>query len=213
MAVQKILPVQNPILRQTSKPVTTFDRKVERIIADLSDTLKIQKDPVGVGLASPQVGKNVRLFIIKSGKNIIPFINPEIIWKSKETNDPKPKNRQPRTEKLTSDNRRLKTDTLSAQSGRHLAPEYIMEGCLSLPYYYGPVRRSAAIKVKYQTPELVSGVWQMVYREKTLKGLPAQIVQHEVDHLNGILFVDRLLEQKRKLYQWKDGEWSEVELP
>jgi len=47
---------------------------------------------------------------------------------------------------------------------------------------------------------------------KYFTGLKAQIVLHEIDHLNGVLFVDRLLEQKGRLYELKGEEWSEVEL-
>jgi len=47
---------------------------------------------------------------------------------------------------------------------------------------------------------------------ETFAGFDAQIIQHEIDHLNGILFVDRLLEQKKPLYELVDGEWQEVEI-
>ncbi|MBI2405763.1 peptide deformylase [Candidatus Microgenomates bacterium] len=209
MAVQKILSVQNPLLRRKSKSVITFDRKVERLIADLSDTLKVQKDPVGVGLAAPQVGKDFRLFIIKSGKNVTPFINPEIVWKSEETNDPRSSLHS--SGQATRGKKRSEQFTLSPDENRD-EPEYIMEGCLSLPHYYGPVQRATKIKVRYQTLTTQQPS-NLITKTQTFSGLPAQIIQHEVDHLNGILFVDRLLEQGRKLYQWKDSEWTEVELP
>ena len=88
-----------------------------------------------------------------------------------------------------------------------------MEGCLSLPHYYGPVQRAAELKVTFETPELVNGHWALGTRTKKYRGLSAQIVQHEVDHLNGILFIDKLLQQNRKLYEQKEKEWLEVELP
>lgn len=201
MSVYKILRAGDPTLRQSSKPVSNLDRKIEKLIADLGETLRVQKDPVGVGLAAPQVGKLFRLFIVKSGKNISTFINPEILWMSKKTNDPA----EP-TKKLTADNRKLKTDNRETESEK----EYLMEGCLSLPYYYGPVRRALKIKVKYQYP---TTNYQLLTTERIFRGLSAQIIQHEVDHLNGILFIDRLLEQKRKLYEQKGKEWAEVGLP
>ncbi|OGY08204.1 MAG: peptide deformylase [Candidatus Blackburnbacteria bacterium RIFCSPHIGHO2_01_FULL_43_15b] len=87
-----------------------------------------------------------------------------------------------------------------------------MEGCLSLPHYYGPVRRAESVKLKYQAPQLENGNWKMENHCKTFKGFLAHIIQHEVDHLNGIVFVDRLLAQNRKLFQLKGKEWTEVEL-
>jgi peptide deformylase len=81
----------------------------------------------------------------------------------------------------------------------------LMEGCLSLPYYYGPLIRLGKITLKYLDEE-------GSYKTETFTGLKAQIVQHEIDHLNGILFIDRLLEQKKKLYKLSQGEWEEIEL-
>ncbi|MBI4059396.1 peptide deformylase [Candidatus Microgenomates bacterium] len=197
MSVQKILTVQNPVLRTSAKKVTQFDKRIERLITDLIDTLKVQKDPIGVGLAAPQIGKSIRLFVAKLGKDIIPFINPEITWKSENTNDPKPTKRFPK----------------SLEAQEPISPEYIMEGCLSLPHFYGPVQRAHQVTVRYQTPKLEIGNWKLEITTKSFSGLAAQIIQHETDHLNGTLFIDNLLHQKRKLYKWEGKEWEEVELP
>jgi methionyl-tRNA formyltransferase len=80
-----------------------------------------------------------------------------------------------------------------------------MEGCLSLPNFYGPLTRSPKIKVEYQNER---GEKIKEFRS----GFEAQIIQHEVDHLNGVLFIDRLLEQKKPLFELVNGEWEEVEL-
>jgi len=80
-----------------------------------------------------------------------------------------------------------------------------MEGCLSLPHYYGPLKRSDHITLKYLSPEGKEVTEDFV-------GFTAQIVQHEIDHLNGILFVDRLLEVKKPLYKLEGDSWEEVEL-
>lgn len=69
------------------------------------------------------------------------------------------------------------------------------EGCLSIPSYWGQVKRVTVIKVSYQN-ELGQTV------TKTLKGTLAWIFQHEIDHLNGKLFPDRVLEQKGKFYKY-----------
>ncbi len=73
-----------------------------------------------------------------------------------------------------------------------------LEGCLSIPKIWSPVVRSTGVKLKYQDLE---GVWH----EKWYTGFRAVIVQHEIDHLNGILFTQRALEQGNKLYK-EDGE-------
>jgi peptide deformylase len=74
-----------------------------------------------------------------------------------------------------------------------------LEGCLSIPGIWGLVRRHQVVKIRYQTP---SG--QTVIRK--FKGFLGIICQHEYDHLEGILFTDRVLEQNGKLYQLKKDE-------
>jgi len=173
--IRKILPTTNPKLRTKSKPVAKIDKKIQKLIQDLKDTLSIQKDPEGIGLAAPQIGKNLRVFIAdyKNFKRVV--INPEILSKSKATSNLKKPNKE------------------------------IMEGCLSLPNYYGPLRRSQKITVSYlnEKGEKVT---------ETFTDFDAQIILHEIDHLEGILFVDRLLENNKPLYQISGDTWEEVEL-
>lgn len=174
--VRKILSTTNPKLRVPSKPVRKIDKKVIQIIKDLKDTLKIQKDPEGVGLAAPQIGRNLKIFVMLDDGEIRAIINPEII-------------------------------KISGSSGKAKKTKKgdIMEGCLSLPHYYGPLKRSDHITLKYLSP----GGRQVT---EEFVGFTAQIVQHEIDHLNGILFVDRLLEAKKPLYKLEGDSWEELEL-
>lgn len=174
--IRKIIQSGDKRLREISKPVIKFDKKTISLIQDLKDTLKVQSDPEGVGLAAPQVGINLRVFAIafKDLNRIV--VNPEII--SIEKGKEKKKN----------------------------SKSEILEGCLSLPHYYGPLKRESYIKIKY-----LNEIGKEVIEE--FKDFNAQIVLHEIDHLNGFLFIDRLLEQKKKLYKLdKDEEWEEVEL-
>ena len=172
--VKKILPAKDPFLRQVAKPVTSIDKKIKGVIADLKDTLSVQNDPEGVGLAAPQIGKSLRMFYIKHKGISSVFINPEILF--------------------------------FGPLLKNTAKEKIMEGCLSLPHFYGPLVRAGKIKLKYLNEEGQETIQEIA-------GFPAQIVQHEVDHLNGVLFVDRILEQKKKLYKLEgDEEWEEVDL-
>ena len=173
--VRKILKTNEPRLRQASKPVGLIDKKILNLIQDLKETLLVQKDPEGVGLAAPQIGKNLRIFVMKEKSNIKVVINPQVIKlnKGKEIKSTK--------------------------------KDKIMEGCLSLPHYYGPLTRANKLRLKYKT---VDGN----EREEEIEGFTAQIVQHELDHLDGILFIDRLLEQKKSLFKQEGDEWVEVDI-
>lgn len=79
------------------------------------------------------------------------------------------------------------------------------EGCLSIPDYYGETKRPISVKASYQNEkgEKIS---------KTLKGVGSWIFQHEVDHMNGILFMDRVMEAKGKVFKFvgKDKTGSDV---
>lgn len=193
MAIRQVVTVKDARLREKSKPVEKADKKLLALIKDLEGTLLAQNDPEGVGLAAPQIGVNLRVFVMRHRGKIIPVINPEILSMSEKTNEPE---------------KSAKREAHSAQKGKG----YVMEGCLSLPHYYGPVQRAWEVKLKYQVLELGIENWKLEIKTKSFKGFPAQIIQHEVDHLDGKIFVDRLLEQKRKLYEMKGKEWEEVEL-
>lgn len=184
--IRKILRTTDPKLRQISRPVEKADKKLLELIKELEQTLKAQNDPEGLGLAAPQIGEFRRVFIVLHPKTqkVEVFINPELV-KTKKTSHKSPiTNHQPE----------------------------FMEGCLSLPHYYGPVRRSESVTVKYVVPEKTATGYVLSANRQTFRGFLAHIIQHEVDHLNGIFFVDRLLEQKRKLYQLKSKEWIEIKL-
>lgn len=176
--IRKIVQSKEPSLRQKSKKVGKIDKKVLGIIKDLKDTLAIQKDPEGVGLAAPQIGKNVRIFACsyKDFQRVV--VNPEILSIEKS-----------------------KPHSAKAPRGK----KEILEGCLSLPNYYGPLKRAEKVTLKYlnEKGEEVTEVFE---------GFNAQIILHEVDHLNGILFLDRLFEQKQPLYKVTGDEWEEMEI-
>ncbi len=174
--IRPILDTKDARLKAVSKEVALVDKKVEALIGDLKDTLNAQNDPEGVGLAAPQIGKNVRVFVMLQGKNLKVVINPKII-KIQEGTKPK------RINKASS----------------------IMEGCLSLPHFYTPLKRAYYVQVSYQDDKGETKV-------EEFSGLDAQIIQHEIDHLDGILFIDRMFEQKKPLYEYQNGEWDEVEI-
>ena len=178
--IRKILPSSDPILRQKSKPVSRVDKKVKALIQDLKDTLGVQKEPEGVGLAAPQIGKNIRVFVAKYKNFEKVVINPEIIKIENQ-----------------------KDKTSSTKKGR--GEKEILEGCLSLPYYYGPLKRTPKVTIKYLDEKGVN-------QTETFEGFHAQIIMHEIDHLEGILFVDHLISEGKPLYKVQGDEWEEVEL-
>ena len=148
-----ILPIQteaqttNTILRARSAEVTDIaDPDIQQCIRDMHETLATMEN--GVGLAAPQVGRNLRIFVVSPelGLRQTVFINPVITKISHET-------------------------------------ERMEEGCLSLPGEYGMITRATSVKVE-------------AYNERGRKfklkgeGLTAQLIQHEIGHLDGALFKD-----------------------
>lgn len=171
--VRKILNAKDPRLRKTSKPVTKIDKKVKSLIKDLKETLKVQVDPEGVGLAAPQIGKNQRVFVMLDNGKMRAVVNPEILEVKKARTKGKRKSE-------------------------------VMEGCLSIPHFYGPLERAKSVKLRFLNEDGKKVV-------EIFTDFSAEIVQHEVDHLNGILFTDRLLESKKPLYKMKGDDWEEVD--
>ncbi len=82
----------------------------------------------------------------------------------------------------------------------------VYEGCLSIPAHFSPIRRSYSVTVKYQ----VINNGKLSEKIETFTGFAAHVVQHEMDHLNGILFIDRALTQNAKIYKIEGEEWVEV---
>ena len=146
----------DPVIRKISEPVKNIDSsEIRNLIDDMTATVK---DANGVGLAAPQIGISLRIFIIDSQPNErypnapkfgpLAMINPKIISKGE-------------------------------------SKEKEWEGCLSIPGIRGHVARYKSLEVEYYTRD------GKHHREK-LDGFPAKVFQHELDHLDGIVFLDRL---------------------
>jgi len=167
----QIISTPNPILTQPSQPVEKINRQVLDLIEEMKKTLLSAQKPKGVGLAAPQIGMPLRIFITKPfpKSKIEVFINPEIVWQSKEMSEiTKKKNAK-------------------------------LEGCLSIPGIWGLVKRHTHLKLKFTTPDGKS-------HRQNFSSFMANIIQHEIDHLNGRLFSSRVLEQKGKFYQISKGK-------
>ncbi len=133
------------VLRQKAQPVAEVNDEIRQLAEDMFETM-IEAD--GVGLAAPQVGKSIRMFVVIADDDVRRvFINPQIIKTSQETG------------------------------------EYD-EGCLSIPQVYETIVRPVAVTVQALNEK---------GRPFTLDadGLLARIIQHEYDHLDGILYIDR----------------------
>lgn len=163
--MKSMVVVPNSVLTTSAKPITSFDNKLKRLVSDMKETLLATKNPKGVGLAAPQIGEPVRVFVTKPIEKsaVRVFINPEIVASSGETDGvPERKNK--------------------------------LEGCLSIPAIWGRVKRAQTLTLRFQDETGKT-------HEQEFSGFMATIIQHETDHLNGILFTRRVLEQKGKLYQ------------
>src|SRR3989344_5023953 len=178
--------VQSPdeILRTPATQVDTNMPGLQKIIEEMRITLILQKKPEGVGLAANQVGLHYKIFLARF---TTARKEPIRVFINPETIEHS-KEMQEETKKTP------------------------LEGCLSLPKYYGLVRRYKWVKVKYFRHDTFEEITE------TFEDFPAIVIQHEMDHLNGKIFVERILEQKGRIYkvigidkQGKD-EWEEVVL-
>ncbi len=175
-----IVRTPDPVLTKQAEKVTKFDNKLKAILSEMKEVLLTAKDPVGVGLAAPQIGYSLRIFATRpTEKATISFyINPEIVSISDEY---------------------MKKDK----------DETPFEGCLSIENTWGIVERKKNVTITFQDGKGKK-------HTQIFTGFPAVIIQHEIDHLNGILFTTRVLEQKGRLYEIiknKDGKNTLKELP
>lgn len=157
MSIKPLVLLPDPLLRQVSKPVESFDADLRKFSADMLDTMY---DAPGIGLAAIQVGTPRQMLVIDLAKEDEPkapqvFINPRVLWSSEERN-------------------------------------IYEEGCLSIPDYYAEVERPKQVRVSYLDIEGKS-------HEVEADGLLATCLQHEIDHLNGVLFIDYISRLKREM--------------
>jgi len=189
MKVLKILTAPNPLLDAPSKKVVKIDEKIRRLVLDMEATLIAQTDPQGVGLAAVQIGVPLQLFIMKQNPKTKTrvFINPKIAEKfSTSSND-----------------KSYSSSEANAKSRRNSDKRSSLEGCLSVPRIWSPIKRAKKISISYQ--DLFGETIK-----KEFVGLPATIIQHELDHLAGILFTRQALLQKSTLYEEINGKLKKM---
>jgi len=159
MEILELLVYPDQRLRQTTTEINIFDQNLKSLVDNMFKSMYTHK---GVGLAAPQIGKSLRLFVVDvSEERNQPkvFINPQIIEKSNNNN------------------------------------EY-EEGCLSVPEFSAKIKRPKTIVVE---------AYDVEGNQFTLQAddLLATCIQHEYDHLEGILFIDYLSKLKRTRYDQK----------
>jgi peptide deformylase len=171
-----ILPIYaygQPVLKKVATDITADYPDLKTLIANMWETM-YQAD--GVGLAAPQIGLSIRLFVIDTLQ----------LERKKEEKDENDKG--------------FKKVFINAlileETGEPWAYE---EGCLSIPRIRGDVERPAVIRVRYQNEQFETF-------EETFSGIDARVIQHEYDHIQGVLFTERLKPLKRRLIQRKMDE-------
>ncbi len=154
----------DPVLRKKAEPITKEFNDLKRFVQNMFDTMY---NSDGVGLAAPQVGQGIRVFIIDTTINddeepggiTKAFINPEILEKSGD--------------------------------------EWVMnEGCLSLPEIREDVLRPETVRIKYYDEDFNE-------HEETYHGFTSRVIQHEYDHLEGVMFVDYLNPLRKRILKSK----------
>lgn len=165
MAILPIVTYNDQVLRTKASPIEENSDNLQQLIDDMLHTMYNSN---GVGLAAPQIGKAVRLFVIDADPMTeeldeeddlgpMVFINPEII----------------------------------STGGEDIKME---EGCLSIPDVRDDVARPEVVEVRYQDRNFNT-------KTETFTGFVSRVVQHEHDHLNGVLFVDYLSAFRRRLHR------------
>ncbi|CAB4867587.1 unannotated protein [freshwater metagenome] len=161
MSIQPIRLFGDPVLVTPASPVIDFDKELRSLVSDLTETML---EAPGAGLAAPQIGVPLRVFVWDIDDELGHLINPTL-----DLSD-------------------------EMQDGE--------EGCLSFP------------ALSYETPRALRAVakgWNMFGEPVTIEGsdLLARCLQHETDHLDGIVFIDRLGPEERKLAmkEIRESEW------
>ena len=171
-----ILPIVaygDPVLRKVAVAIDATYPDLEKLIANMKETMY---NASGVGLAAPQIGKAIRLFLIDAS----PFSEDDDLSEEERT-------------LLKSFNRVFINPKILEEEGE----EWIFnEGCLSIPDVREDVSRQPKITIEYQDENFT------VHKE-TLEGLAARVFQHEYDHIEGILFTDKLSTLKKRIIKKK----------
>lgn len=166
-----ILPVYaygHPVLKRRATDVDVTNTALPELLENMWETMYHAS---GVGLAAPQIGKSMRIFLV------------DTIQLSDEEGAPNKEG--------------IKSAFINAEKIEETGEEWAYEeGCLSIPHIRGEVERPETITLKYLDDDFVE-------HTKTFTGMNARVIQHEYDHIDGLLFVEKLKPLKRRLISRK----------
>ncbi|ABX07064.1 MAG TPA: peptide deformylase [Herpetosiphon sp.] len=183
MAVRRVLQIEDPtdavVLRAKAKRITSFDQSLAGLVDDMIETMREAR---GVGIAAPQVGVSRRVVVIEEPAQY------------EEHEDGTQTQIAPAVLYVM-----VNPEIIKASEETHM----LQEGCLSLPGRYTKVPRNKWVTIKY---------YDLKGREQRLRHIPAEdykvghIAQHELDHLDGIMFTDRMTEESKLVDYRKESE-------
>ena len=157
--------IGDPVLRRRAAKVAKVDASIRALIDDMIETMRAAG---GVGLAAPQIGRSLRVVVIEAPQRL-----------AQAGADPEEAAQPPQegADEIIV--------LVNPQVVRRTGQRQVTEGCLSVPGYWGEITRALKVTVKGQNRE---------GREVRVKGeeLLAQALEHEIDHINGVLYIDYL---------------------
>ncbi len=166
-----ILPIYaygQAVLKRVANDIDPADPALPELLENMWETMYHAN---GVGLAAPQIGKSVRVFLVDTV---------QLEDQEKDSSEPG-----------------IKTAFINAHVVEERGEDWSYEeGCLSIPHLRGDVERPREITLRYLDADLVE-------HTETFMGMNARVIQHEYDHIDGVLFVDKLKPLKRRLINGK----------
>ena len=175
-----ILPVHaygDPVLKQQANDITKDHPGLPELIANMFETMY---NASGVGLAAPQVGHSIRLFVVDTA----------------QLGEDKKRKKEPGIKQV------FINATMIHQEG---TPWSYEEGCLSIPGIRENIMRKPKIEIEYLDQDFMP-------HRSTFEGMSARVIQHEYDHIEGILFTDHLKPLKKRLLRRRLTEISRGEI-
>jgi peptide deformylase len=177
--IRMILPIVaygHPVLRKVAKEIDEQYFDLKKLIEDMWETMYASN---GVGLAAPQINKDIRVFVMDSAQ-IFNNMDEEERKQHEYPDDPG-----------------IKQTFINAHLVEEIGDDWpYNEGCLSIPKIREDIYRAEEVTVEYHDEDFVK-------HKKTFTGITARIILHEYDHIDGKLFIDHISPLKRKLLKRK----------
>ena len=183
--VLPIIAYGDPVLRKVGVEITKDYPGLDQLIKDMFETMRASS---GVGIAAPQVGKAIRLFLVDT----TPFVNGE------RAEDEEEEYTAEEREQLGKLSRAFINPTITSEEGEIWL---FNEGCLRIPKIREDVYRQPKIHIEYYDENFN-------FIKETYEGIAARVIQHEYDHIEGKLFTDRISPLRRRLLKGKLNDIS-----